>query len=114
MMVGGMVYYNGLEPSADYMHYYVLPIDLNTDKPKIIFLWTPYFGDYHHWSWGIGPSPIIGDCNDINIDKKCIITTHLDLLQKADVVIFSLQDIKQVGYTDYYLLRVLNTSIFIV
>ena len=97
MILGGVIYYNGLEPSEDYMHYYVLPNDVKIVDPKIIFLWTTYFNDYNHWLWGIGPSPVISDCNDINIDEKCFITTHVDLLQKADVILFSLSDMQQVS-----------------
>ena len=67
-------------------------------NPKIIYIWTTYFRDYQHWKWGIGPTPVISDCNDAEIDKKCVITTHEKMLEKADVVLFALEDLTQVMY----------------
>ena len=81
-----------------YFYYYVIPKDLKVHPEKIIFLWTPIQGNYQKWSWGIGPNPVIDDCNNPNVDGKCLITTHPGLLMEADVVLFSIQDIKQVGY----------------
>ena len=82
---------------ADFLHYYVLPSEMNLNSPKIIFLWTTYFGDYQHWTWGIGPTPRISDCRDIvKRNQSCIVTTHGDMLEQADVVLFALQDIRQV------------------
>ena len=80
-----------------YYHYYVLPQDVNKPQPeKIIFLWTPIQNNYKEWSWGIGPDPVISDCDNPEVDRKCLITTHPDLLERAAVVLFSIQDIKQV------------------
>ena len=81
----------------DFLHYHVLPSELNLNNPKIIFLWTTYFRDYQHWSSGIGPQPEISDCNDAEKrNHTCLISTHGDLLEQADVVLFALQDLQQV------------------
>ena len=92
------------EEMQNYLHYYVHPKSIKTNVTKIIFLWTPLQGNYKEWSWGIGPEPIIEDCNEPNVDGKCLITTHVDFLRKADVVLFSIQDIKQVGHKQLYFL----------
>ena len=95
-LIGRIIYDGGLK---HYFHYYVLPQDISVNPPeKIIFLWTPIQGSYKEWSWGIGPDPVISDCNNHEIDGKCLITTHPSLLEKADVVLFSIQDIKQVKH----------------
>ena len=94
-LIGQIIYESGLKY---YFHYYVRPQDIDTNHPpeKIIFLWTPIQGSYKEWSWGIGPNPLISDCDNPEIDGKCLITTHPSLLEKAEVVLFSVQDIKQV------------------
>ena len=57
----------------DFLHYHVLPSELTLNNSKIIFLWTTYFGDYRHWSWGIGPEPEISDCTGIkNGNQSCL------------------------------------------
>ena len=94
-LIGRLIYDNGLKY---YFHYYILPQDIPTHPEKIILLWTPIQGSYKEWDWGIGPDPVISDCDNPNIDGKCLITTHPSLLEKADVVLFSIQDIKQVIY----------------
>ena len=108
------IYKNGLHLGRsshmgdDFLHYFVLPNELNLNSPKIIFLWTTYFGDYQHWSSGIGPQPEISDCNDAEeTNPTCLITTHGDLLEQADVVLFALQDIQQV--TEKLYLETLNS-----
>ena len=83
---------------SDFFHYHVLPGDVQLHNPKIIYIWTTYFRDYQHWKWGIGPTPVISDCNDAEIDKKCLITTHEKMLEKADVILFALEDLTQVMY----------------
>jgi len=90
-----LTYENGLK---HYFKYYVKPEDVNALNPpeKIIFLWTPIQGSYKEWSWGIGPDPLISDCGISLVDGRCLITTNPSLLEKSDVVLFSVQDIKQV------------------
>ena len=96
-----VIYYEAMK---HYMHYYVLPRQTkNGDTTKIIFLWTPMQNNYKEWSWGIGPEPNIEDCNDPSIDGRCLITTHVDLIDRADVILFSIQDIKQVSYLANYI-----------
>ena len=94
-----------------YSRYYVLlqAVDLPNPPEKIIFLWTPMFGSYKGWSWGIGPNPVISDCGNRKIDNRCLITNHPSLLEKADVVLFSIQDLKQV----FQMLRFFTFVLFV-
>ena len=78
-----------------YYHYKVLPQDVESNPEKIIFLWTPYQGSYEGWSFG--SDPLISNCKN-NTNGKCLVTTHPELIEKADIVMFSIQDIKQVAY----------------
>ena len=99
-----LIYENGLK---HYFQYYVKPKDVNALNPpeKLIFLWTPIQGSYKEWSWGIGPDPLISNCGNKLVDGRCLITTDPSLLEKSDVVLFSVQDIKQVLYPmhqDYF------------
>ena len=55
------------------------------------------FRNYDMWNWLVGPHPLMTDCQSVNIDGKCLITTHSSLLEKGDVVLFSVQDIKKVN-----------------
>ena len=78
--------------------YFVSLKDIDSSRlpEKIIFLWTPMFRNYDKWTWVVGSDPVIKDCNSDVVDGKCLITTHKSLLEKADVVLFSVQDIKKV------------------
>ena len=100
-LIFNSIYENGMKY---YFHYYVTPPEINPRNPpeKIIFLWTPIQGNYKEWSWGIGPDPVISDCGNTNVDGRCLITTHPSLLEKSDVVLFSIQDIKQVIFSLNY------------
>ena len=60
----------GNTKGSDFFYYHVLPGDVQLHNPKIIYIWTTYFRDYQQWKWGIGPTPIISDCNDAEIDKN--------------------------------------------
>ena len=98
-IIYSITYYKEEHDKGDnsYYNYYVHQKDLEQNVSKIIFLWTPLFGKYKEWSWGIGPEPIIHDCDDPNIDGRCLITNHLSMFERADVVLFSLLDIKRVS-----------------
>ena len=78
--------------------YFVTLKDIDSSRlpEKIIFLWTPMFRNYDKWTWVVGSDPVVKDCNSDDVDDKCLITTHQSLLEKADVVLFSVQDIKKV------------------
>ena len=80
-----------------YWHYHVHPNEVHPHPKKLILLWTPIMRNYKGWAWVIGPAPIIRDCESPYIDGKCLITTNTDLLLKADVVLFSIEDIELVG-----------------
>ena len=80
-----------ISTNIDYLHYYSRSTALTE---KIIFLWTPKQGSYYRWSC-FGADPNISGCDNHSINGKCLITTHPDLLGIADVVLFSIQDIKK-------------------
>ena len=106
----------GNTKGSDYLYYHVLPGDVQLHNPKIIYIWTTYFRDYQHWKWGIGPTPGITDCNDAKVDKKCLITTHEKMLEKADVILFALEDLTQVMYkkcakTFFIMVLMINNTI---
>ena len=80
-----------------YVNYHMKPKTMKSGQIKVIFLWTPIQKRYRNWAWGIGPQPVIKDCENPKIDKKCILTNHEDMLEHADVILFSIQDMKKVG-----------------
>ena len=95
------IFYSSNESESEQKYYFPYYVTLSEIDPrnapeKIIFLWTPIQDSYKEWSWGIGPDPVISDCGNASIDGRCLITTHPSLLEKSDVVLFSVQDIKQV------------------
>ena len=68
----------------------------NCVNEKVIYLWTPIQDYFDNWRWGIGPHPVIKDCKNKDINYKCIITNHPDMIENADVVLFSIQDMEKV------------------
>ena len=97
-IIGYFSYYKK-ELNSDESHfydYYIKPTDLTE---KIVFLWTPIQGSYRGY-WG--SDPVISTCRDRKINHKCLFTTHPDLIEKADIVLFAIEDIhtiqKQVQY----------------
>ena len=68
----------------------------NCANEKVIFLWTPIQNYFDNWRWGIGPHPVIKDCANADINYKCIISKHPDMIKYADVVLFSIQDMEKV------------------
>ena len=87
-----------------YWHYHVHPDEIHPHPKKLILLWTPIMRNYKGWAWAIGPAPIIRDCENLHIDGKCLITTNADLLVKADVVLFSIEDIELVCWKYYIII----------
>ena len=95
LKLGRSVYDNVLKQNSKYF-VSLKDIDSSRLPEKIIFLWTPMFRNYDKWTWVVGSDPVMKDCNSDDVDGKCLITTHKSLLEKADVVLFSVQDIKKV------------------
>ena len=95
LKLGRSVYDDVLKQNS---RYFVSLKDIDSSRlpEKIIFLWTPMFRNYDKWTWVVGSDPVMKDCNSDDVDGKCLITTHKSLLEKADVVLFSVQDIKKV------------------
>ena len=63
---------------------------------KIILLWTSYQGTWRGWTGGLGHDQIIRDCNNDVMNGACVVTSDKSLINSADAVLFSLQDLKQV------------------
>ena len=95
LKLGRSVYDEVLKQNSKYF-VSLKDIDSSRLPEKIIFLWTPMFRNYDKWTWVVGSDPVMKDCNNDDVDGKCLITTHKSLLEKADVVLFSVQDIKKV------------------
>ena len=98
-----------IDPS-DFYDFYVRPI--NTTE-KIIFLWTPFQGSYKGY-WG-GVDSVISNCRDTRIKCKCLITTHPDYIKKADIVLFSIEDIHTIQMQVFDMIRqyyLISSSIF--
>ena len=95
LKLGRSVYDDFLKQNSKYF-VSLKDIDSSRLPEKIIFLWTPMFRNYDKWTWVVGSDPVLKDCNSDDVDGKCLITTHKSLLEKADVVLFSVQDIKKV------------------
>ena len=95
LKLGRSVYDDVLRQNSKYF-VSLKDIDSSRLPERIIFLWTPMFRNYDKWTWVVGSDPLMKDCNGNDVDGKCLITTHKSLLEKADVVLFSVQDIKKV------------------
>ena len=95
-IIGPSVYDDVLKRQSKY-HISLKDINSSRLPEKIIYLWTPMFRNYDMWKWLVGPHPLMTGCHSENIDSKCLITTHTSLFEKADVVLFSVQDIKKVN-----------------
>ena len=105
LIIGTSVYDDVLKRQSKY-HISLKDINSSRLPEKIIFLWTPMFRNYDMWKWLVGPHPLMTDCHGENMDSKCLITTHTSLFEKADVVLFSVQDIKKVNkfiYNDLHI-----------
>ena len=92
-----LCYEETLDSDESHFHdYFIKPSD---STEKVIFLWTPVQGDYRGYWWS---DPVISNCRDKSINQKCLFTTHPDLIEKADIVLFAIEDIhtiqKQVHY----------------
>ena len=70
-------------------------MDLYNKTFKLILLWTPYQGRWKAWSGHVGHNQIIGNCDRI-MNSECIVTSNKDYINSADVVLYSIQDLKQV------------------
>ena len=65
---------------------------------KIILLWTPYQGSYQYWEWFIGRGPYTSNCENQHLKHKCLISKDRKMTEHADVILFSIQDLKKVKY----------------
>ena len=82
-----------------YYRYQSIPLDDNTGNKtdyKIILLWTSYQGKWTGWTGGLGHDQIISDCKSVVMNGECVLTSNKNYINSADIVLFSLQDLKQV------------------
>ena len=82
----------------DWRYYYKhqhVPLDLNTSNLKLILLWTPYQGRSKWWSEDVGHDKFVENCTGV-LNNECMITRDKTYINHADMVLFSLQDLKQV------------------
>ena len=87
-----------LDPSNFY-DFYVRPINITE---KIIFLWTPFQGSYRGYWGSVGP--VISNCRDTKLNDKCLITTHPDYINNADIVLFSIEDINTIQMQVFHII----------
>ena len=82
-----------------YYRYQYLSLDDSANKDgnyKVILLWTSYQGKWTGWTGGLGHDQILSECKNGLINGECVLTTDKNQIHSADVVLFSLQDLKQV------------------
>ena len=77
-----------------YYKYQILPVDLDNRSYKLILLWTSYQGKWTGWA-GLTQDQIIKGCDNV-INGECIISSNKAYANSADVILFSIQDLKQV------------------
>ena len=77
-----------------YYGYQSLPVDLKNRTYKLILLWTAYQGKWTGWS-GLTHDQFIKGCDHV-MNGDCIITSNKALAPSANVILFSIQDLKQV------------------
>ena len=87
-----------------FFHYQRLPININEKSYKLILLWTPVQGNWKNWGGHVGHNEIIEECETIKLNAQCRVTTNKDHIKLADVVLFSLQDLKQVFQLQFLLM----------
>ena len=81
-----------------YYKYKHLPLDLDNNNVKLILLWTSYQGRWIWWSDDVGDDQFVENCTAV-MNGECMITSDKKYINNADIVLFSLQDLKQVNIT---------------
>ena len=81
-----------------YYKYKHLPLDLDNNNVKLILLWTSYQGRWIWWSDDVGEDQFVKNCTAV-MNGECMITSDKKYINNADIVLFSLQDLKQVNIT---------------
>ena len=98
-----------LDPSNFY-DFYVRPTNRTE---KIIFLRTPFQGNYKGYWGDVGP--VMSNCRDTRINGKCLITNHPDYIENADIVLFSIEDIHTIQMQVFHMIwhyYLISSSIF--
>ena len=67
-------------------------------RKKLLLLWTPYQRDFRNWKWTLGRGPVISKCKNQDVSGKCVITRNRKMTKHADVILFSIQDLKKVSF----------------
>ena len=65
---------------------------------KVLLLWTPYQNSYQHWEWFLRKGPFVSNCKNQDVSHRCLLTRSRKMTEYADVILFSIQDLKRVIY----------------
>ena len=65
---------------------------------KVLLLWTTYQNRFEHWEWFLRKGPFVSNCKNLDVSHRCLITRSRKLTKYADVILFSLQDLKKVTF----------------
>ena len=97
------------EHLKQFFYYRQRPLTFDKKNYRLILIWTPLQMSYGDWIGIVGPDDVIQDCGDAagigehQLDNKCIVTTNKEYVNHADVILFSLQNMKQVDiYINFY------------
>ena len=86
---------NHLETNHSYAKFHL--------RKKVLLLWTPYQRDFRNWKWTLGTGQVISKCKNQDESSKCVITRNRKMTKHADVILFSIQDLKKVSFSNYFL-----------
>ena len=67
-------------------------------RKKLLLLWTPFQRDFRNWKWALGTGPVICKCKNQDESGKCVTTRNRKMTKHADVILFSIQDLKKVSF----------------
>ena len=70
---------------------------------KLLLLWTPYQRDFKNWKWTLGTGQVISKCKHQDESGKCEITRNRKMTKHADVILFSIQDLKKVSFLNNFI-----------
>ena len=65
---------------------------------KVLLLWTAYQNRFEHWEWFLRKGPFVSNCKSLDVSHRCLITRNRKVTKYADVILFSIQDLKKVTY----------------
>ena len=72
--------------------FYLPDVSRLEEDQKVVLLWTTFFQRWDAWHWQY-PGPVVTGCKDSRTNGKCFVTSDKSQLEKADLVLFSLENI---------------------